>query len=1079
MKNKNKKNMNTLKEDINEYEEENERIKVYLNIKPSNPSDKIFYNVSKDKKILSLLDNITLDDQKKSKKIEIDKIFTHKDENSYIYEEVMLNCVKNSLNGDNYTFIFYGDSNSEKHKLIIGTPDCYENINNRGLFPRLLENYIKKIDSNEILSDTISLNLSYIMINNNNLIDLTQLMGIENKILEKISREDLIKKYSKEIKIDKSNINYLKNIKKTPVETANDPLFFLLQILNLFYKLEANSHFLTWSYFIIIMYITDNNGKTVSTLSFIILPGNEILLHKAPKKKNLKSDKTDIIGMNLKNNATELFLVIEDILAYLDIKSLNSEYEKDQEKDDNKINEENKNKNTEKNQKYEIKSKLFNIIGNLSFDTNDQNSQYYRKFAIIGSIFGNSGYITYTKDTLNFLAQCKKFSGQKLSSKAHGNFDSTFFNEKLKAKNDQIYDLESKLKTQETKVNELNSLMDSKEANLKALQENYKEQIKSLKQELGFKGDINNLLKENIHSEEYEFTLKIRNMTENNKLKNLKIEELKQQITQIETKIKQLKTLLDVKENDVTMLDIVRSVREAKAKKREEMDLRNSAGKKIEDFKKKNEILENKILGYKNEISLKKNILNGLPQIFGRNMNMKKNINELEIKLNENDNSMKWFLNNSKEEINKIKIDANKEKKIIIDKYENILEQNKKSIQNIGYKLDNINTDFLSEKKGYLDELIILYKCIINIIKNYKKVFLSNCSIFVNKEKFDKILRKEEKDINPITFPLLYNELGKIGYGHFQLNKKKSLPKKKVIKSKYYKNIVEENDTKIEEENIKKEKINYMEKSQRDKRIFKIMNLVQKGFNADETLAQIALPINNEIIEKKNTIFNGVQKKTDNQLIGMTKSDLAYYCTKNIQKIEEIENFINKNFEVKGNFYNFEPAKIRVDEIIKKLKIINNKIQELSDKYKNNNIIFENGDKIIQNLRKENHLLRKKLYGKDMRNIYSNFSPTVVNDKPKRINLFNKTNNKFKLNIYNNYFNSILTTTSSNGGNNQMIVPNSTRVFSDINSTGGFNEKMFNLTENNTNYNDVEFFKKRPISSINKINPYFLVAENL
>ena len=47
--------------------------------------------------------------------------------------------------------------------------------------------------------------------------------------------------------------------------------------------------------------------------------------------------------------------------------------------------------------------------------------------------------------------------------------------------------------------------MDNKEANLKALQENYKEQIKSLKQELGFKGDINNLLKENIHSEEYEF----------------------------------------------------------------------------------------------------------------------------------------------------------------------------------------------------------------------------------------------------------------------------------------------------------------------------------------------------------------------------------------------------------------------------------------------------------------------------------------------------------------------------------------------------------------------------------------------
>ena len=74
------------------------------------------------------------------------------------------------------------------------------------------------------------------------------------------------------------------------------------------------------------------------------------------------------------------------------------------------------------------------------------------------------------------------------------------------------------------------------------------------------------------------------------------------------------------------MLDIVRNVREAKAKKREEMEIRNIASEKIEELKKKNKMLENKILGYKNEISLKKNILNGLPQIFGRNMNIKKNM---------------------------------------------------------------------------------------------------------------------------------------------------------------------------------------------------------------------------------------------------------------------------------------------------------------------------------------------------------------------------------------------------------------------------------------------------------------------
>ena len=1078
--------MNTLKEEANEYEEEDERIRVYLKIKPSIASDKVFYNVSKDKKILSLLDNITLDDQKRSKKIEIDKIFTNKEENSYIYEEVMLNCVNNSLDGKNFTFISYGDSNSDKHHLMIGTPDCYENINNRGIFPRLLENYINKIDSNEILSDSISLNLSYIMINNNNLIDLTQLMGRENKLLEKMTREELMRKYSKEIKIDENNatnINYLKSIKKTPVESANDSLFFLLQILNLFYKLEASSnHFLTWSYFIIILYVTDNNGKTVSTITFLIMPGNDLLYYKNQRRKSfLLREKKEPFAASLKNSANELIHVVEDILEQLDVKLLDEqkENEKDKTKDNNTINEDNKIKKNIQNKKGQIKSKLLNIIGNLAFDINNNEAIFDRRYIIIGSMYGNSGFILHSKDTLNILSQCKKFSGQKLSNKpAH--FDNAFFNEKLKAKDDQIYDLESKLKTQESKVKQLNSLMESKEANLKALQENYREQIKSFKEELGFQGDINNLLKPNVNSEEYEFTLKIRNTTENTKLKNLKIEELKQQIAQIETVIQQLRTLLDVKENDATMLDIIRTVRQAKEKKREEMEIRNLAGKKIEDLEKKNKFLENKIKGYKTEISLKKKILDGLPEIFANNMNIKKNMNNLEIKLIDNDNSIKWFRNNKTEEINKIKTEANNEKNIIINKYENILTQNIKSIKDIGNKFNNITTDFQREKNSYLDELVMLYKFIIRIIIYYKKAFISNCSIFVNKEKFNKILLKEEKNINPINFPLLYDELGKIGYPHFQLNNKKSVPKKKIIKSKFYKNFVEDDDIKTErDENEKKEKFNFLRKSQRNNRIFKIIDII-KSENSNEPIYKTLQPIENEIIMQKEKLFKRINKKTESQLFNMSKVDLIQFCKNSNEKIEEIENFIKSNFVDKDNFDNFDPAGERIDEIKKKLKYINCKIEAINNKYKKNNVIFDKGDKVIQKLRNENHMLRKSIYDKDRRNSHSNFSPTFIHAKPKKYNIFNKTTNHVNI----NNFNSILTTTSSNGeGNNKIIFPNSTRGtrgYTGDNLANESNEKIqFNLTESNSNNNIYEYFRKRPISSINKINAYYMVGENL
>ena len=57
--------MNTLKEDKNEYEDENERIKVYLKIKPSFTSDKI---LMKKKKYLIQIQRKKEKKRKKKKK---------------------------------------------------------------------------------------------------------------------------------------------------------------------------------------------------------------------------------------------------------------------------------------------------------------------------------------------------------------------------------------------------------------------------------------------------------------------------------------------------------------------------------------------------------------------------------------------------------------------------------------------------------------------------------------------------------------------------------------------------------------------------------------------------------------------------------------------------------------------------------------------------------------------------------------------------------------------------------------------------------------------------------------------------
>jgi hypothetical protein len=232
----------------------------------------------------------------------------------------------------------------------------------------------------------------------------------------------------------------------------------------------------------------------------------------------------------------------------------------------------------------------------------------------------------------------------------------------------------------------------------------------------------------------------------------------------------------------------------------------------------------------------------------------------------------------------------------------------------------------------------------------------------------------------------------------------------------------------------------------------------------------LILPLNQEMVDKKEIIFSKLQKKTDSQLINMDISEIKLYCRNNMKKMKEIEDFINTYFTGNEKFDIFDPAKERIEEINKNLIIINDKIQTLNNKYRNNNILFEKGDKIVQNLRNENSMLKKKINEK-------NRNKSLLGNKSKPINHFNKINSQAKVQ---NLYNSILTTTSSNGGNNQFLIPNTTRGMSDINSTRGTNEKIdFNMTENHIPYNNVGIMKKRPISSINKINSYFLVVENL
>lgn len=80
-------------------------IKIFLKIKKVEYTDeKQYYKVNDNKQTFSLYDPIRKVDSDKSIVFDLDKIFTHNDENSYIYEEVCRDTIKDALKGRNFCF---------------------------------------------------------------------------------------------------------------------------------------------------------------------------------------------------------------------------------------------------------------------------------------------------------------------------------------------------------------------------------------------------------------------------------------------------------------------------------------------------------------------------------------------------------------------------------------------------------------------------------------------------------------------------------------------------------------------------------------------------------------------------------------------------------------------------------------------------------------------------------------------------------------------------------------------------------------------------------------------------------------
>ena len=1021
-------------------------IKIYLKVKEPLNDDKPYYNINLENNIFTLYDPVIKSPSEKSAIFEFDKIFTQNNENSYIYEEICRDSVNNALNGENITFISYGDTSSDKINVIYGNyEDSYTNINNRGIFPRFLEQLLNNINDNEEYKNNYSVNLSYMLINNVKVVDLSNYMGKEISHL----KEEQI--FNNGIYINKNNKDMLSSIKKVPTENVSDVVFFINKIFTLLEKLNDNSnyHLLSWSHFSFLIYITDNNGKNISNINFICLNGSE-QLHLTKNNDSAitysESKKKELIKLTKSTVDTQFTYdsIINSISnnGYIN----NIEIPENEVEDDTTL------------------SKLTILLNHVSFGNKVKNI----KFRIIGSICPNTGFYNNVRDTLMFLFENKQILRKKnflnITTKSNNNNNNNNKdNEKDQKQNeieidhrkdDQIFELENKIKSQQKKISDLNDKINNKNQKILMLEKNYKKQVDVLKNYLNFNGDVNILLSGNEYTKEAKLARSIRDAKDNLVYYKEKNVELEKQLKEAKEIIKKLKTQKEIKETDKTMLTYYSNLKNNKEAYEKEIKLKNQFSAEINKLQDMCENQKKIINELNKEIENKNKIIIGLPELMQKNSNENLNINNIK------EDVKKKIENHFKKEILGIEKNNLNEIKILKEKYENLLKQKDLIIKENNNEINKINKNYENEVKNYQEEIIKLDEILMQIINGYKILFktqkIKDIVGYINStNEFDIIINENEKKINNFSFPLLYHSLLK--YNKLDTNNQTMIKQKRRPQSSYQ---------------IRSKNTNSNNNSNNT-------NLMKNNISSKNLSSQNKLDVNpDDIINKYNKITNQNEKllkKEDLEI--MSKEDIVKHCLDLNTKYYEFKDYIEKYAEFKKGFdvKEFKLTEDYVNNLYKKIERLNEHITEQIELNTKNKVIISSQKRSIDKLTSENILLRNQLEGKMIKDKLSypilNSKDNYYYNNTSKENFKNKSTNNFL------YINTGENNKSNNNNNNMIkILPNTNISNNYLNSNSNekkitsYTNQITNSNLSSTNNNNV--FRKsktsRPLSSSNR-----------
>ena len=949
--------MNSFEQEENNFK--NNFLKTYLHIHNPTLQDNPYYKLDLTKNILYL--HKQLSDSDTDGIFEFNKIFTNeKDNNSFIYKTVCDNMLNEFFEGKSHCLISYGNTMSDKFKVFIG------DLNNKGILLQTFDD-IKKNNK-----ENFKIYLSYFCLYNDKLIDLC---NINENIINNKLEENLMKRAT-EINKD-YDIN---NMNKSIIDNNNSNDIIINELFSELIKVEINSqyHIYSKSHFCFIFYlinetessINNNNKNIISTLTFILLNGSELL------KKNSLSKKSEVSSSLISVESQYIFNSI--IYSISSNKILNHNY-----------------KNFEKDKV----SKLTSILNNICFNPEKENI----KFIIIGNIIPITGYYEITKDTLMFLFNIRQSC---INNKKNGSNQEKNFTRKISTntRDDVIFDLENKMKFQADTIERLNKTVQKKDEKIFDLEKNYKAQVEFLKKYFGFKGKVEVLLSGDVNTKEYKEAQNIREAKEDALALKRNIIFLEKKLNKKDEEINKLKYEEDIKLNDQTMLKYYLLADNIKKNKKKDIESKKEFFTQLQkyenDIQNKDKIIEElkKELDNKNKIllSIPKVIKNKIPLNKSKELELSDNNNNEEIITIKKDkkevekNELIDIIKKNKEENNKIKI-----------KYENLLSQNQKKLEEKINLINQIIKDNKIKFNSFQNELVQFYNTFINLINSYYK----------NKKQiniFEKALSNTEKELNEIKYPNIFK----------LISNNKNIKKNFTFKNgkEEITNNKKENEQ-ITSEKIKETVINFddMLKSitlskiidftkSKNKSIFSF-NKKEIGLLSKEILEKNYLEITNYInnLEKYIIKYNEFQEKENQNKKNNYKKDIITEYEEKIKKLREsLNRELQKNY---NNLMIINSQKKLIEEYNFK-NILNTSKNKSKDKYpllsssKDNNFIqYRNSSKIRNNTDKNiyqptiasSYYKSNKIFGKSIEIIDDN-KRSKINIKKRPLSSRNKNN---------------------------------------------------------------------------------------